>query len=159
MAATVLKKPRLHHVTGTAAVLAALCVFAVTGIVACRPLPMSAQLAPVHVLRNVEDEQPNRNEVQWSAYFAEKYAAEPEAVLWDRTRVDLLSDTEAIEVEWAEKQYQAPGQAVWYGIVSGKPPAVLLLVKDAKAEAAHVYRCTAICAKLGIRLYVEVLPK
>ena len=91
--------------------------------------------------------------------LAPKYGAEVEVVLWDLTRVDLLTDTEAIECDWPEKHYEAVGQATWYSIVTGKAPAVLLLVKDAKKEARHIYRATAICERLGIKLYLEPSPQ
>ena len=87
--------------------------------------------------------------------LAPKYDAQTEVVLWDRSRVDLLTDTEAIEVDFAAKWPEAIGQCQWYAIVTGKRPAVLLLVRDAAAEARYLYRATAVCQRLGIRLYLE----
>ncbi len=97
-----------------------------------------------------------RNERAWCQALAPKYGAEVEVRLWDGTRCDLLSATEAIEVDWAAKAYEAVGQAVWYSIVTGRRPAVLLLVRDPAKEARHIYRATAICTRLDITLYLEI---
>ena len=87
--------------------------------------------------------------------LAPKYGAETEAVQWDGTRVDLLSDEYAIEVDWCNKWPEAVGQCQWYSIVTGRHPGVVLLIKDKKAEAQHIYRATAVCDRLGIRLWLE----
>jgi hypothetical protein len=88
--------------------------------------------------------------------LAPKYNAEVEVVLWDKTRVDLLNDEYAIEVDWAKGKWkEAPAQAAWYSIVTGKKPAVLLLVKDWTADARDIYRATAVCERLQIKLFLE----
>lgn len=87
--------------------------------------------------------------------LSSKYNALVEVVLWDRSRVDLLTAEYAIEVDWSPKWAEAIGQCQWYGIVTGRKPAVLLLVKDKAKEARYIYRATAVCAKLGIKLFLE----
>jgi hypothetical protein len=86
--------------------------------------------------------------------LAPKYDAEVEVILWDRTRVDLLTPKYAIEVDWARKWAEAIGQATWYGIVTDRQPAVLLLARPGKDDR-HLFRATAVCAKLGYRLFIE----
>jgi len=87
--------------------------------------------------------------------LAPKYDAEPEVTLWDNTRVDLLTPTEAIEVDWPQKYAEAVGQATWYAIATNRRPAVILLVRDLDREARHIYRATAVCRELDIKLYLE----
>ena len=84
-----------------------------------------------------------------------KYAAAVEVTLWDRTRVDLLTEPQALEVDWASKWAEAIGQAAWYAIVTGRRPAVLLLVRDVHQEARYIYRATAVCQRLGMELLLE----
>jgi len=98
-----------------------------------------------------------RNEVEWCKVLAPKYKAEVEIVLWDRTRCDLVTATEAIEVDWASKWAEAIGQAQYYAILLRREPAVMLLVKDMEKEARYVYRCQTVCTKLKMRLYVETV--
>jgi len=91
--------------------------------------------------------------------LAPKYAAKREVVLWDSSRVDLLNDEYAIEVDWAKKWAEAVGQSLYYAAVTGKKPGIILLVKDRRKEAAYIYRCQTVCVKHGIKLWVEVVPK
>lgn len=87
--------------------------------------------------------------------LAPKYQAAVEVRLWDDTRVDLLSDEFAIEVDWAPKWAESIGQALYYAELTGKKPAVLLLVVDDPRERKHVYRAQTVCARHGIKLFVE----
>lgn len=89
------------------------------------------------------------------ARLATKYNSQVEAVLWDKSRVDLLSDTYAIEADWAYKWSEGVGQALYYSIVTDRKPGLLLLTKDASEDARFIYRAQTVCAKHGIRLWVE----
>lgn len=88
------------------------------------------------------------------AKLAAKYKGQTEARLWDGTRVDLLTADEAIEADWAPKWAESIGQSLYYSLVTGRKPAVILLTTS-DADERHVLRCQAVCAKHGIRLYVE----
>ena len=87
--------------------------------------------------------------------LAPKYNAECEVILHDGTRVDLLSDELAIEVDKPEAWQQSIGQAVLYAIHTGRKPAVILLVKDPATEYRHLVRAALVCGHLGIKLYLE----
>lgn len=78
--------------------------------------------------------------------------------LWDLTRADLMNDVYAIEVDWAHKWAEGIGQALYYAAVSDRKPAVLLLVKGNPRKGAnpfHIYRAQTVCARHGIKLYLE----
>lgn len=94
-------------------------------------------------------------------YYAEKIKDEitggvTEAVLHDRTRVDILTETHAYEVDWAKsgKHFEAIGQALYYAIVTEKKPGIYLLVKDRNTDMKYVYRTAIVCAKYDISLHV-----
>lgn len=98
-------------------------------------------------------------ETDWSKRIAEEWrangvAAETEARQPDGSRVDILTATDAVEVEWCHggKWKEAIGQAVLYGIQTNRRPCVLLLVKGDDAERVEYLRCLAVCAKCGIRI-------
>lgn len=93
-----------------------------------------------------------RNEQQ---RLAPDYEAQVEVPLWDGTRVDLVNDEYAIEVDWAPKWAEGIGQALYYAQLTGKKPAVLLLVRDMAAEKQFVYRAQTVGARYNIRIYVE----
>lgn len=90
-----------------------------------------------------------------SARLAPKYEAQTEVVAWDGSRVDLLNDAYAIEVEWASKWKESIGQAVYYALVFHREPGIVLLRKPGADDDRHIYRCQAVCARLGIKLWVE----
>lgn len=75
--------------------------------------------------------------------------------LWDGTRVDLLTATHAIEVDWAPKWAEGIGQALYYAQLTGKKPAVLLLISDMRKEKQFVYRLQTVAAKYDITVYLE----
>ena len=93
-----------------------------------------------------------KGEVEWSAYLAPGLDGRTEVRLFDDARVDILNSEYAIEVEWAKKWPEAIGQCQYYSIVTGKKPAVLLLIKDKKSELRYIHRCLVVCTKLDIKL-------
>ena len=52
-----------------------------------------------------------------------------EVVLADRTRVDCLTPTHAIEFDWCKKWAEAIGQALYYSKMTGRMPAIALICK------------------------------
>ncbi|PKG85589.1 hypothetical protein CXF85_02000 [Colwellia sp. 75C3] len=53
---------------------------------------------------------------------------EIEHVLPDRTRVDCLTDTHAIEYDWGKKWAESLGQALFYSAMTGKKAGIVLIV-------------------------------
>lgn len=95
-------------------------------------------------------------ETEWATAHADDFDAQNEVRLWDRTRCDYVTDTHAIEIDWAKtgKWAEAVGQAMYYSIVLDKKPGIIMLVKDQNTDRKYVYRCQTVCAKLGIKLWV-----
>lgn len=52
-----------------------------------------------------------------------------EYVLDDRTRVDCVTDTHAVEVEFAAKWAESIGQALFYAAKTGKRAGIVLIIK------------------------------
>jgi hypothetical protein len=97
-------------------------------------------------------------EVEECQRLAAKYNAQAEYRLWDASRVDLLSDEYAIEVDFSHKWSEAVGQSLYYALVTGKKPAIVLLVTNPQKESRFIFRLQAVCAKHGIKLFLEQLP-
>lgn len=99
-------------------------------------------------------------EVDWSRWIATQAGHDPIFACEARTRsgkrVDILTDHEAIEVEWVSKWYQAIGQAGFYAIETGRQPAIILLSRG--DEEREILLCQAVCARYGIRLYIQRVP-
>jgi len=93
---------------------------------------------------------------RWHAKeLAAKFNAEIEVVLYDDSRVDLLSETHAFEIDWAPKHAEAIGQAVHYSLITDRKPGVILLLTDPATEWRHLVRAARVCGHLGIELHVE----
>lgn len=83
--------------------------------------------------------------------------ASPDAVevrLWDRSRVDFMTDDYAFEVDWSKKWAEGVGQALFYGRMTGKKPGLFLLVKDIDDERHFIYRARVACDAAGVALGV-----
>lgn len=48
----------------------------------------------------------------------------------DKTRIDCLTDEYAIEYDWAKKWAESIGQSLYYAKMTGKKPAVAIIVKS-----------------------------
>ncbi len=70
-------------------------------------------------------------EIDWSKYLSRQPATKgvPEYSLPDRSRVDILTNEYAIEVEWLSKWPEAVGQSLYYAAMTGKKPKIIILKK------------------------------
>jgi len=96
---------------------------------------------------------PSDGETVWSRWIAEQMGGIAEYVLPDRTRVDILTDTLAIEVDWVKKWPEAIGQSVFYGIITERQPAVLLLLRGKSTESKYLERARLATDKLRIPVF------
>lgn len=87
-------------------------------------------------------------------YYQGKWCTGPgwqtEYVLPDRSRVDCLTDTHAVEVEFAGKWQEAVGQSLYYAQMTGKKPAILLIMENRDKDMIYWLRLQTIADKYGI---------
>ena len=117
------------------------CCFALASV-AAEVLPAPSATPP----------RPGDRETVWSKWIAEELGAEAEHRCFDGSRVDVLTDTHAVEVEWASKWEQAIGQAVWYAEVTSREPAVIVLAGPGDTDDA--IRCLHVGRLLGVPVAV-----
>ena len=91
-------------------------------------------------------------EPAWSKYLAWKWGGESEYRTVDGSRVDVLTDDMAWEVEWCKKWKESVGQALFYGVVTGRKPGVVLLLRRKPGEALYFLRATIACREAGVTL-------
>lgn len=96
---------------------------------------------------------PTDSEPVWSQWLADRMGGVAEYVLPDRSRVDILTPLLAIEVDWVKKWPEAIGQAVFYGIVTERQPAVLLLLRGKPSEQRYLDRARLASDRLGIAVF------
>jgi len=87
--------------------------------------------------------------------LASKYNARVEVTLSDGSRCDLLSKEYAIEVDWAKKWPEGIGQSLLYAELTGRKPALILLIRDAEKEARYTKRAQLVADRAEITLFLE----
>jgi len=78
-------------------------------------------------------------ESEYQRLWCDNAGGRAEYVLPDRTRVDCLTKEFAVEVDFAGKWAEAIGQALYYASVTGKRPAVLLIM-ERHTDARYLLR-------------------
>ena len=68
-------------------------------------------------------------ETYWQDIIQKEIGGEKEYRLDDGTRVDLLFENKACEIDWASKWAEGIGQSIYYGLKTERPPLVILLCK------------------------------
>jgi len=62
-----------------------------------------------------------------------------EVVLPDKSRCDCVTDTHAVEIEYARKWAEAIGQALFYSLQTGKRAGIVLII-EAQKDRKHWIR-------------------
>ncbi|MBU4231741.1 MAG: hypothetical protein L6277_15050 [Desulfobacterales bacterium] len=63
---------------------------------------------------------------QWCS----EHGGQVEVILPDKTRCDCLTETHAIEFDFGPKWAEAIGQALYYGLQTGKKPGIVLIMEN-----------------------------
>ena len=71
---------------------------------------------------------PNQVESYYVNQWCTSDFGRKEAILWDMTRVDCLAKDYAVEFDFAKKWAESIGQALYYSKMTGKKPAVALIL-------------------------------
>jgi hypothetical protein len=91
------------------------------------------------------------------SYYQEKFATimkgQKEVTLDDQTRVDVLTDTFAIEVDFAEKWSQSVGQTLYYSEKLNKKAGILLVV-NGMFDDRYVKRLMSVAYKHNITVWI-----
>lgn len=81
------------------------------------------------VLPEVFTTQRYGTETYWQDIIQKEIGGVKEYRLDDGTRVDLLFEDKACEIDWASKWAEGIGQSIYYGLKTDRPPLVILLAK------------------------------
>ena len=92
------------------------------------------------------------NEASYQEEWCKKCNGQSEYELSDFTRVDCLTTNYAVEFDFAKKWAEAVGQSLHYGIMTGKKPAIVLIIERPK-DFIYYNRLKVICKKYGITLW------
>jgi hypothetical protein len=93
-------------------------------------------------------------EKEYNAIFCDYMGGRREYSLSDRGRVDCVTASEAIELDFSDKWAEGIGQALYYAIMTNKSPAVALIIENHKAGGYHIARAIRVCRKYNVTLYI-----
>lgn len=79
-------------------------------------------------------------EREYQAYWCNKKGGVMEYRLNDKTRVDCLLPTMAVEVDFAPKWHECIGQALYYGRKTRRTPACVLIMENGENDLRFLYR-------------------
>jgi len=92
------------------------------------------------------------NEKYYQTKLCKKLGGKMEYRLFDKTRVDCLTDEYAIEVDWAKKWAEGIGQSLYYGYITHKKPAVGLIC--GKKDTRYIKRLQVVAKKENIKVFI-----
>ena len=81
-----------------------------------------------------------------------------EVKMIDNTRIDCLTNTHAVEFDFAPKWAEAIGQSLHYSRLSGKKPAIVLIIEKDN-DFKHYNKIKPLCEEYEIALSYVKTPK
>lgn len=95
-----------------------------------------------------------KNERYYQTKICNELIGDIEHVLFDKTRVDCLTQDYAIEVDWVKKWAEGIGQTLYYAKITGKQPAVALIVSRSNKDKRYLRRLKVVADELDIKVFV-----
>ena len=99
-------------------------------------------------------------EAVYQAKWCQEMNGTKEYKLEDKTRIDCLTQTHAIEFDFAKKVYESIGQALYYGVMTNKRPGIVLIVENPFNDIKYINRMKQVVKSNNIDcwvMYVEDL--
>lgn len=79
-------------------------------------------------------------EREYQTYWCNKRGGKMEYRLNDKTRIDCLLPTMAVEIDFAPKWHECIGQALYYGRKTNRTPACALIIENPTKDYKYVNR-------------------
>lgn len=93
-------------------------------------------------------------EKYYQEYFAKQlHGSQTESTLDGRTRVGILTNTLAIECDFADKWRESIGQSLYYGMKTDRKPCVMLIMEDYERDLKYLTRLLKVANKYHILVF------
>ena len=86
-------------------------------------------------------------EKEYQKAWCDAHGGVMEYRLPDGARVDCLTNEYAVEFDFAPKWAESIGQALYYGIETGRKPAVVLIMEDPVKDRRYMARLEAVAIR------------
>lgn len=95
------------------------------------------------------------------AYYEKDYqtawcianAGKTEVILPDKTRVDCVTKTHAIEFDFAKKWGESIGQSLYYASILEKTPGIVLIIENPEKDLKYLKRLETVADKYNIKIW------
>lgn len=81
-----------------------------------------------------------------------------EVVLSDKARIDCLTQTHAVEFDFAKKWAESIGQALYYAQATNKKAGIVLIIEDIQKDQKYLDRVKTVASLYNITLWT-IFPK
>lgn len=118
-------------------------IFFITFLFFCIVLPSEAKNFPEKYYQNL---------------WCSKWHGKQEVLLKDFTRIDCETKNYVVEFDFAKKWAESIGQSLHYGRMTGKNPAIILIIEQPK-DFVYYRRIKPLCNQYGITLWYMKSPE
>lgn len=92
-------------------------------------------------------------EAEYQKIFCNAYNGVMEVRLKDYTRIDCLTDTHAIEFDFAKKWAESVGQSLYYSLKSGKKAGIVIIMENPVKDKSYLKRVKDLAQKYNIDVW------
>lgn len=92
-------------------------------------------------------------ESEYQQYWCDKHGGIMEYRLRDKTRVDCLTPTMAVEFDFANKWAECIGQAIYYGRQTNRQAACVLIIENQEKDQKYLNRLRRAAYRKGVRVH------
>ena len=92
-------------------------------------------------------------EKYYQRIFCSKFNGILEYTLRDKTRVDCLTSTMAVEVDFSTKWAESIGQSLYYSKMTHKRATVLLILENPQKDIKYLQRLKKVAKDTNIKVY------
>lgn len=97
-------------------------------------------------------------EKDYQQLWCNKHNGKLEVVLPDKARVDCVTDTHAIEFDFAKKWGESIGQALYYSTVLNKQAGIVLIMEKGNSDEKYLARVLEVAKRYNITIWT-MTPK
>lgn len=92
-------------------------------------------------------------EKDYQNYWCSVNQGKTEVILSDKARVDCLTSSYAVEVDFAPKWAESIGQSLYYASVTKKSPGVLLILENPTKDLKYLNRLQTVAKQYNITVW------
>lgn len=93
-------------------------------------------------------------EKDYQKVWCDRNCGTTEFILPDKARVDCVTETHAIEFDFAHKWAESIGQALYYAEVLQKEAGIVLIVENEEKDQRYIERIKTVAKKHNIKLWL-----